>query len=414
MLKKLILLAFLVTPMLLIAQTDVGLVARYRFDGNFEDATGNTANAGFTVEDPNYLGCGVQGGAIGFNGGNTFGRISGPAASEFDTEDFTLSFYFKGTGLNGIQLLLSKVGRDSSGTCREDNAFKIRYQPVTRTINLIMRESASRQINITEALPEGDCWYHLALVRDGGRVQLFINGELYAEQGTIGRINVRNNGLLSIGGGACFSTNEVSFTGLMDEFRLYNRALNLIEVQGLYANAPDQILTRDTVIFLGNSVRMQLGPTCATGYSWTPTLGVSNPSSPDPVIQPVSDGNFVYAVNLSDNQSACVATDSVRITVVDPSELDCGTAYLPRAFTPNGDGLNDGYGISNPFAIQQLVSFEIFDRWGTRIFATNDPQQRWDGNFRGQEVNPGVFVYRVVYVCDGQELTAEGNFMVMR
>ncbi|MEO0338295.1 MAG: gliding motility-associated C-terminal domain-containing protein, partial [Bacteroidota bacterium] len=105
---------------------------------------------------------------------------------------------------------------------------------------------------------------------------------------------------------------------------------------------------------------------------------------------------------------------SIRITVVDPNTLDCSQAYLPTAFTPNDDGLNDTYGLSNPFAIQNLLSFEIFDRWGSRVFASVDPFQRWDGSFKNQELNPGVFRYKVRFVCNGEELENFGTLMLMR
>ncbi|MFN9940082.1 MAG: gliding motility-associated C-terminal domain-containing protein, partial [bacterium] len=88
---------------------------------------------------------------------------------------------------------------------------------------------------------------------------------------------------------------------------------------------------------------------------------------------------------MGDAASPCVATDSIYISVVDPNTLSCNTVFLPGAFTPNGDGLNDVYGISNPYAIQQLHTFEIFDRWGARVFYTTQVFDQWDGSFQGQE-----------------------------
>jgi gliding motility-associated-like protein len=117
---------------------------------------------------------------------------------------------------------------------------------------------------------------------------------------------------------------------------------------------------------------------------------------------------------MTDEVSGCVATDSIQITVVDPSSLDCREAYLPNAFTPNDDGVNDTYGISNPYALQELISFEIFDRWGSRVFATADPFMRWDGTYQNKEVNPGVMQYKVRYICNGEEEERFGTLMVMR
>jgi gliding motility-associated-like protein len=109
-----------------------------------------------------------------------------------------------------------------------------------------------------------------------------------------------------------------------------------------------------------------------------------------------------------------VASDSIRINVVDPATLVCDTLYLPKAFTPNGDGINDQFGISNPFAIQQLVSFEIFDRWEGRVFYTEDPFGQWDGTYKGKPVNPGVLLYKIRHMCNGTERFASGSLTLLR
>ncbi|NUO03557.1 MAG: gliding motility-associated C-terminal domain-containing protein, partial [Saprospiraceae bacterium] len=134
----------------------------------------------------------------------------------------------------------------------------------------------------------------------------------------------------------------------------------------------------------------------------------------EPVINPAAAGEFTYVVQMNDNIASCIATDTFRLRVVDPSDLDCRAVFLPKAFTPNGDGLNETYGISNPFAIPQLVAFEIFDRWGGRVFFTEDPFEQWDGSLGGQPVNPGVFLYRVRWMCNNIERLDAGSLTVLR
>ncbi|MBO6518362.1 MAG: gliding motility-associated C-terminal domain-containing protein, partial [Bacteroidia bacterium] len=111
---------------------------------------------------------------------------------------------------------------------------------------------------------------------------------------------------------------------------------------------------------------------------------------------------------------ACSIVDSIRINVIDPDDLSCEEVFLPKAFTPNDDGLNDTYGISNPFAIQELISFEIFDRWGGRVFYTENPQDAWDGYFKGVPVNPGIMLYKVNYICEGEEKISTGSVTILR
>lgn len=71
--------------------------------------------------------------------------------------------------------------------------------------------------------------------------------------------------------------------------------------------------------------------------------------------------------------------------------------YIPNAFTPNHDGLNDVFRIRNLHS-QKLVSFSIYNRWGQLVFKTNDPEKGWDGDVNGTPVNiTTTFVYMVFY-----------------
>ncbi|MDX1939296.1 MAG: LamG-like jellyroll fold domain-containing protein [Saprospiraceae bacterium] len=399
---------FLLIFNVLFAQTNVGLVAYYPFNSGVADATGNTANAGIPEGNPTY-GCGVLGGALQLNGANDQIAFLGPITQEFDTEDFTLSFYFKAIGLGGSQYLVSKRRSD----CGTDNSFYIRYVPSSRTLNVLFSENAGKSVSFVEKLDPNTCWNHVTIIRQSTRVRLYINGQLRQELLSNSRINILNDGPLFIGGSDCLSANESRFSGLIDEFRVYFRALDELETRGLY-NAPDMIVNRDTLLYLGGSVQINLSSTCATGFSWSPTTGVDFPNNSNPIITPDKPGIQFYTLRLSDNVASCIATDTIRINVVDPDNLDCGTVFLPKAFTPNGDGLNDTYGISNPFALRELISFEIFDRWGGRVFFTTDPFTHWNGAFKDTDTNSGVFLYRVRYICEGEEKVAAGSVTVMR
>jgi len=406
--KKIICLLFVFSALNLSAQTERGLVAHYFFDGTLNDSRGNTENMGISVDEPNYT-CGILGQSLDFNGGSDEVRFTGQVRQEFNnTEDFTLSFYFKSRSNAGTQYLISK--RRSS--CDLDNAFFIRYQPASSTINVYFKERDGRIINIIEQLPSSVCWHHIVVLRDGGVVKLYADGAFRQEQATVGRIDLLSDADLLIGSSDCFGQGELPLNGFMDELRVYNIALLDNEIRDLYL-APDMISTRDTVIFLGSSVPVEINTTCSSTFSWAPLTGIDNPASSSPLITPLSPGDLNYTVRVADNVSSCIAQDSILITVVDPNSLDCGQVYLPNAFTPNDDGLNDTYGISNPFAID-LISLEIFDRWGSRVFASRDAFNKWDGTYQNQPLNPGVLQYRVRYQCNGEELESFGTLMIMR
>ncbi|KAA3630588.1 MAG: hypothetical protein DWQ02_17880, partial [Bacteroidetes bacterium] len=330
--------------------------------------------------------------------------------TEFDTEDFTVSFYFKPIGLNGQQYLISK--RDTA--CSYDYDFFVKYVPDSRTANGLLREIPQKTVSVVHTINNSACWQHLVLVRDDTRVKMYINTKLVSDLGSQTRIDLTNGGDLTIGSAICRGANEVPFHGLIDELRIYNRALDDEEVMDLYL-APDQIVNPDTLIFLGTTIDIELTNTCADNFQWTPnSLDISSVFVPDPSITPSTQGIYDYTIEMTDILSNCTARDSIRINAIDPTLLDCENIYLPKAFTPNDDGLNDTYGISNPFAVQNLISFEIFDRWGNRVFFADDVFHEWDGTFNGQMVNPGVFLYRINHICNGEEKVATGSVTMLR
>ncbi len=152
--------------------------------------------------------------------------------------------------------------------------------------------------------------------------------------------------------------------------------------------------------------------TCATNFTWTPGATVSNVSIPNPILTPTETTR--YSVTVLDKYG-CSSADTLLVTVIDPADLDCRSIFLPKAFTPNDDNLNDVYGISNPQALRGgLKAFEIFDRWGERVFATGNAFDTWDGTFKGQPINGNVFVYRITYTCDGQEYNDSGTLTLMK
>jgi len=67
--------------------------------------------------------------------------------------------------------------------------------------------------------------------------------------------------------------------------------------------------------------------------------------------------------------------------------------YVPNAFTPNGDGINDVFRVYGSGFIS--FNLKVFDRWGEKVFETSDPNIGWDGTFRGELLPPDVFVYYV-------------------
>jgi len=109
------------------------------------------------------------------------------------------------------------------------------------------------------------------------------------------------------------------------------------------------------------------------------------------------------------------------------SEHGCGDSYglgplvveglppvfVPNTFTPNGDGSNDAF---NVFGVG-VTNFrmEIFDRWGTQMFSTNDMAKGWDGTYKGKGANSGVYVYNInLDTMDGEHHFLWGDVTLLR
>ncbi len=130
-----------------------------------------------------------------------------------------------------------------------------------------------------------------------------------------------------------------------------------------------------------------------------------------PTITPSEPG--VYTVTVTNECGE--ATD--EITVLGEGEVSSCTFATPNAFTPDADGINDSFG---PLTLCCLKNydFQVFSRWGKRVFQSNTLQHRWDGTFNGQPLPPDTYVWKVVYevVLEGQEeiITKSGSVLLIR
>lgn len=95
--------------------------------------------------------------------------------------------------------------------------------------------------------------------------------------------------------------------------------------------------------------------------------------------------------------------------------------YIPNIFSPDDDGSNDWVTVyADLKGVKQVKLFQIYDRWGNHVFQRenfqpNDPTLGWDGRFRGQDMNPAVFVYyAIVEFIDGQEVLFKGDITLQR
>ncbi len=151
----------------------------------------------------------------------------------------------------------------------------------------------------------------------------------------------------------------------------------------------------------------QLTAVGAVSYTWTPAQGLNNPLLSNPVA--VLDSTTAFIVEgLSEN--GCAGYDTVTVIVKNEGKLPLS---MPNAFTPNGDGLNDCYGIRRWGDIT-LSEFSIYNRWGQRVFTTANTSECWDGTFHGQRQDTGQFIYVLRGSTFCGVFTKTGPFVLIR
>ncbi|MEP7079716.1 MAG: PKD domain-containing protein [Ginsengibacter sp.] len=152
---------------------------------------------------------------------------------------------------------------------------------------------------------------------------------------------------------------------------------------------------------------LQLNGTGGSHYVWSPSLGLNNANIANPVAILKESQQYILTAS---NDANCKATDTINITVY---KVKAGI-YVPNAFTPNGDGLNDVLR-AIPLGIKTFIGFNIYDRFGHIVFSTKDPSRGWDGTFKGKALDGDIFVWTVEAIdFENNKLNQKGSVMLVR
>lgn len=126
----------------------------------------------------------------------------------------------------------------------------------------------------------------------------------------------------------------------------------------------------------------------AYDYTWMPVTGLNNSEINNPIATPVI--STTYTVTGKD-KNGCTSSEDISVNV----DFNRKELYaVPNSFTPNGDGLNDCFGIIYWGHVNEL-NFSIYNRFGEKIFYTNNSTICWDGTYKGEPQDAGVFVYLI-------------------
>ena len=196
------------------------------------------------------------------------------------------------------------------------------------------------------------------------------------------------------------------------------------DASGCERSYPVEILgPPEVTVTLGEDLEISLGDTVelvaftnSTNpvFSWEPkvdTLASEDGSSI--IVMPLISS--AYSVTVLDTATLCRATDDIFISIDKNRKV-----YIPNAFSPNLDGLNDYFMIHGGFGIAEVKNFQVYSRNGMLVheavnFMPETIENGWDGTFRGQPMNSGVYVYMAeITFIDGQTELFKGDVMLVR
>lgn len=152
---------------------------------------------------------------------------------------------------------------------------------------------------------------------------------------------------------------------------------------------------------------VQLNATGANNYIWSPSSFLNNATISNPVATVSATTDFI--VKGTDN-NGCYAKDTMKFII---SDNIAQKLFVANTFTPNGDGVNDCFGISH-WGFVELTEFSIYNRWGQKIFSSNDSQKCWDGTFNGLQQTPGVYIYQIRAINGCGEINRRGFINLLR
>ncbi|MFA8450083.1 MAG: choice-of-anchor L domain-containing protein [Bacteroidales bacterium] len=101
-------------------------------------------------------------------------------------------------------------------------------------------------------------------------------------------------------------------------------------------------------------------------------------------------GEFNITLNITD-ENDCSSKYTLNFLV----QRITAFAWIPTAFTPNGDGKNDNFYVQTRKKALAEFKLQIFNRWGQRVYETDDPSAKWDGKVNGEYVEPGAYAVKV-------------------
>jgi gliding motility-associated-like protein len=171
-----------------------------------------------------------------------------------------------------------------------------------------------------------------------------------------------------------------------------------------FSFTPDEpTIFNNTVTFIDES-------SAASGWLWEfGESGISLLQNPTFTFR---DSGMVEVRQIVRHMSGCTDT---AIVVIDISPIVL--VFFPNAFTPNGDGLNDTFFPKGYFTNIDSYELSVWNRWGEKIFSTENAETGWNGNVDNEGVvcPSGVYIFKAKYItARGELVEKEGQVTLIR
>ena len=199
-----------------------------------------------------------------------------------------------------------------------------------------------------------------------------------------------------------FGNNAFSAESFYSDLNPGNYQFTVMDANGCLADTIGTLEAPDIpVIELGDDLIVQLGcdiliPTVTNGSNiidiiWTENETLNCDTCLRPFAMPLNNTTYQVVVTSVDD---CTATDQINIVVDKVRDV-----YFPNAFSPNDDGINDLFFIGAGKAVSQIISLQVYSRWGELVFdgkdlPVNDPLAGWDGKLKHEKMDSGVFIWK--------------------
>jgi gliding motility-associated-like protein len=171
---------------------------------------------------------------------------------------------------------------------------------------------------------------------------------------------------------------------------------------------PNPVITAgpNKIIVDGDQVQLVGTASNAVTIAWTPSNTLTSPNTLFPVAKPSTTTMYTLTVKDINN---CTSTATATITVI-PYCIK-----VRDAFTPNGDGINDKWLVTNGAPCTSQIIAAVFNRYGQQVYKSENYQDNWDGTYNGKPVPDGTYYYAITFrLINGITITIKGDVTILR